>query len=72
MKKVHLARAFRDEDYYLSLSDEERASLPAHPSEMVEIDPRELRAAAGGATTSCDISCQGTAICTPCNGHPCA
>jgi mersacidin/lichenicidin family type 2 lantibiotic len=72
MKKVHLARAFRDEDYYLSLTEAERASLPEHPSEAVALDPQDLRAVAGGITASCDNSCRGTIICSPCNGHPCA
>ena len=31
-KKVDRSRAFRDEDYFLSLTEEERASLGAHPS----------------------------------------
>jgi mersacidin/lichenicidin family type 2 lantibiotic len=72
MKKIQIARAFRDEDYYLSLTEDERASLPTHPSELVSLDPQDLRAAAGGVSVSCDNSCHGTAICTPCNGHPCA
>jgi mersacidin/lichenicidin family type 2 lantibiotic len=69
MKKIHLARAFRDEDYYLSLTEAERASLPAHPSEAVELDPRDLRVAAGGLTND---TCRGTVVCSPCNTHPCA
>jgi len=69
MKKLHLARAFRDEDYYLSLSEAERASLPDHPSEAVALDPRDLRAAAGGITTSVETC--GTIACTPCKGHAC-
>ena len=72
MKKIVLARAFRDEDYYLSLSEAERASLPAHPSEFASVDPQDLRAAAGGVSASCVDSCRGTIICTPCNGRPCA
>lgn len=68
MKKLHLARAFRDEDYYLSLSEAERASLPDHPSAAVALEPRDLRAAAGGITT---VETCGTIACTPCKGHPC-
>lgn len=68
MKKLHLARAFRDEDYYLSLTEAERASLPGHPSEAVALDARDLRAAAGGIRT---VETCGTIACTPCNGHPC-
>lgn len=70
MKKLQIARAFRDEDYYLSLSDAERQGLPAHPSEVATVDPRDLRAIAGGATASCADTC--TIICTPCRGAQCA
>jgi mersacidin/lichenicidin family type 2 lantibiotic len=66
MKKIQLARAFRDEDYYLSLTEEERAGLPAHPSEMAVVDPQDLRQIAGGVSASCADSCNGTAVCTPC------
>ena len=68
MKKVHLARAFRDEDYYLSLPEAERSRL-GHPSAAVALDPRDLRAAAGGITTSVETC--GTIACTPCKGHAC-
>jgi mersacidin/lichenicidin family type 2 lantibiotic len=31
-KNIDVARAWRDEDYYLNLTEEERASLGAHPA----------------------------------------
>lgn len=71
MKKIHLYRAFRDQDYYLSLTEEERAALPANPAGNVEIDADDLRAVAGGITASCVDSCRGTAICTPCPPKHC-
>jgi mersacidin/lichenicidin family type 2 lantibiotic len=62
-KNIDVARAWRDEEYYLSLSDEERASLGAHPSGMVELGQADLRAVAGGVGTRTDTC---SAICTPC------
>lgn len=71
MKKIDLARAMRDEDYYLSLTDGERASLPVHPSAMLEVSDDALRATVGGAT-SIDNSCGITPICTFCGHRQCA
>lgn len=67
-KKIDLARAFRDEDYYLSLTDEERAGLGAHPSGAIELESEELRAAVGSAFTPRGS----TILCTPCPGQHCA
>ena len=68
MKKIDLSRAFRDEDYFLSLTAAERASLPAHPAALIEINEDELRAVAGATTEACSV----TAICTPCPPRLCA
>jgi mersacidin/lichenicidin family type 2 lantibiotic len=62
MKKIDLARAFRDEDYYLSLTESERASLPSHPAAMIEVSEHELRAVAGATTEACTA----TGWCSPC------
>jgi mersacidin/lichenicidin family type 2 lantibiotic len=67
MRKIDLARAFRDEDYFLSLTTAERASLPAHPAAMIEVSEDELRAVAGATTEACTRS----GFCSPCPGHPC-
>ncbi len=63
MKKIDLGRAFRDEDYYLSLSAADRASLPSNPAALVEVREDELRAVAGGLTTT---ACTTSGICSPC------
>jgi mersacidin/lichenicidin family type 2 lantibiotic len=68
MRKIDLARAFRDEDYYLGLTEAERAALPAHPSAIIEVSEDELRAATGATTEACSV----TAICTPCPPRLCA
>jgi mersacidin/lichenicidin family type 2 lantibiotic len=60
-KNIDVARAWRDEDYYLSLTEEERASLGAHPAGSAMADD-VLTAITGGcgyggtktpATTAC-------------------
>jgi mersacidin/lichenicidin family type 2 lantibiotic len=62
MKKIDMARAFRDEDYFLSLTPGERASLPDHPAAMIEVSEDELRAVAGATTEACTAS----GWCSPC------
>ena len=51
MNNVDVIRAWKDEEYRLSLSDAERAQLPAHPAGLVELQDAELDQAAGGAVT---------------------
>jgi mersacidin/lichenicidin family type 2 lantibiotic len=66
MKKLDIARAWRDEDYYLSLTAEERASLPANPAAAITVADDNLRAVNGGINTSIINSCVHTTICSPC------
>lgn len=49
MSHIDIIRAWKDEEYRLSLSDAERASLPANPAGMIELTEAELDAVAGGA-----------------------
>jgi mersacidin/lichenicidin family type 2 lantibiotic len=65
MKKIDIARAWTDEDYYLSLSDAERSSLPANPAAMMAASHEELQFANGGATGVISV-CIHTAICSAC------
>jgi mersacidin/lichenicidin family type 2 lantibiotic len=48
MSTLDIIRAWKDEDYRLSLSDEQRALLPAHPAGLLELTDAELDAVAGG------------------------
>jgi mersacidin/lichenicidin family type 2 lantibiotic len=51
MEKENIIRAWKDEDYRLSLSIEEQRSLPANPAGMVELSQKDLTdAAERGAT----------------------
>jgi mersacidin/lichenicidin family type 2 lantibiotic len=71
MKKLDIARAWRDEDYYLSLTEAERASLPANPAAAITLSDAGLRAVNGSLNTSVINSCTGTAICSPCPHQNC-
>jgi mersacidin/lichenicidin family type 2 lantibiotic len=63
-KKIDVSRALRDEEYYLSLTEEQRASLGAHPSGLIELGQTDLRTVSGGGTLANTCTC----ACTPC-GH---
>lgn len=68
-KNIDLARAWRDEDYYLSLTEEDRASLGTHPSGGVGVNDAALRSVAGGCGT---MYCGGSTPCyTPCGRELC-
>ena len=46
--KFDVVRAWKDEDYRLSLSDEERSSLPANPVGELELTDADLEVVYGG------------------------
>lgn len=64
MKKNHVIRAWRDADYYLGLSEEERRALPASPAEVMEVEDEVLTSVSGGNTFLAD--CFTSGLCTPC------
>ena len=66
--KIDLGRAFRDEDYYLSLTESERASLPAHPAALIEVSEDDLRVVTGGISTE---ACTTSGFCSPCPKRQC-
>src|SRR5262249_47986899 len=49
MNRVDVIRAWKDEEYRRSLSDEELAALPENPAGLVELNAADLAGAAGGA-----------------------
>jgi mersacidin/lichenicidin family type 2 lantibiotic len=51
-KNIDLARAWRDEDYYLSLSAEERASVGENPAGVLGLQDEALKSIAGGCSTN--------------------
>ena len=67
MKKSEILRAWRDADYYASLSDEQRAAVPANPAALPEVRDDVLNSVAGG----CGPVGPSSAICTPCPPFHC-
>jgi mersacidin/lichenicidin family type 2 lantibiotic len=73
MSNQDIIRAWKDEDYRLSLSEAERALLPEHPAGLIELSGAEMDGVGGGATsgpTMChSVGCP-TDDCTyVCIGH---
>lgn len=47
-KNIDVSRAWRDEDYYLSLTEEERAELGPHPAGVTNVADEVLKSITGG------------------------
>jgi mersacidin/lichenicidin family type 2 lantibiotic len=63
MSTQEILRAWRDQDYWLSLSEGERARVPENPAGVVELLDEELEHIAGASHTlefTCPDSCFGT------------
>jgi mersacidin/lichenicidin family type 2 lantibiotic len=56
MSLVNIIRAWKDEAYRASLSDAERAALPANPAGAIELTEAELDNVAGGQAWSWNCS----------------
>ena len=48
MTPLEIIRAWKDEEYRLSLSAEQRAQLPEHPAGLIELTDAELELVVGG------------------------
>jgi len=48
MSIKNIIRAWKDEDYRLSLSEAERALLPQHPAGLIELSGAEMGGVKGG------------------------
>ena len=51
MSNQDIIRAWKDEDYRLSLSEAERALLPEHPAGLIELAGAEMDGVEGGYRT---------------------
>lgn len=71
MKKKQILEAWRNEEYYLSLSEEERARIPEHPSGILDIEDGILSTITGGCGAPTYKDCPSSACCTPCNPYIC-
>lgn len=79
MKSVDVIRAWKDEAYRLSLTEEQRAALPENPAGMIELNDIDLAAVAGGmdpdlvtwqssCAGTCGWSCTTSSCSTTCSG----
>jgi mersacidin/lichenicidin family type 2 lantibiotic len=50
---VDVVRAWKDEEYRASLSEEQVAALPARPADLDELSDEQLEDIAGGWTVIC-------------------
>jgi mersacidin/lichenicidin family type 2 lantibiotic len=48
MENIDIARAWKDEEYRNSLSEEQKAQLPDNPAGQIELTDEDLNAVAGG------------------------
>lgn len=69
MKKSDVIRAWRDGEFYASLSSADRAALPESPASVIELNDEVLASVTGG----CSVleGCPTSAICTPCPPKHC-
>ena len=67
--QIDIVRAWKDEAYRQSLSDDELLTLPANPVGEIELTDADLETVYGGATAvvGCSVACQsavcGSAVC---------
>ncbi|MBD2299599.1 mersacidin/lichenicidin family type 2 lantibiotic [Nostoc sp. LEGE 06077] len=62
MSNFDIIRAWKDEDYRNSLSDEQRSQLPENPAGLIELPDAESNALSGGGcsifTGTCGRVCE--------------
>ncbi len=69
MKRIDPIRAWKDEDYRNSLSDEEKALLPDSPVGIVELSDEDLLSVNGAVEVGgCTCHCCTCTCCTCCCG----
>lgn len=57
MAHLDIIRAWKDEDYFLSLTEEQRSALPANPAALIDLSDDDLRGVFGGSgSTNTDCS----------------
>ena len=70
MSKLDIIRAWKDEEYCLSLSDTQRASLPQNPAGIIELKEEDMLQAEGGTTFSLTLGCDSLIFCPYTLGCP--
>jgi len=71
MTNQKIIRAWKDEQYRLSLSEAERALLPEHPAGRIELTDAALDGAAGGINYTALYCNQPTRICATAGTYVC-
>jgi mersacidin/lichenicidin family type 2 lantibiotic len=64
MKRKDVIRAWRDGEFYSSLTDEQRAAMPESPASVIDLGDEVLASISGGC--SIEVGCPTSAYCTPC------
>ena len=65
MSNIDVVRAWKDEQYRMSLTESERANLPQNPAGVVELNDSDLEGVAGGSMDEAiDASVTATSCCT--------
>ena len=64
MSSKNIIRAWKDEDYHVSLSDAELAALPANPAGQIELTDAQLDAVAGGTLSFATPTTLRSCICS--------
>jgi mersacidin/lichenicidin family type 2 lantibiotic len=70
MKKRNVIRAWRDGEYFDSLSIAEVASMPESPAAMIELGDDVLASVTGGCSFA-NGYCPTSTLCSPCPGRQC-
>jgi mersacidin/lichenicidin family type 2 lantibiotic len=68
MSKIDIIRAWKDPEYRASLSEEQRAQVPAHPAGLIELKDEELTKVLGMGkpTAACNTQQAFTCHLGPC------
>jgi mersacidin/lichenicidin family type 2 lantibiotic len=73
MKRDEIIRAWRDQDYFLSLTDEQRTLLPENPAGMIELSEDALINVLGASHATCFVSCHPYSTeCSSCSCSECS
>ena len=63
MSNIDVIKAWKSERYRMSLSETERARVPAHPAGLVDLTDEDLGEVAGGSITAFTCTCTSGSIC---------
>lgn len=57
MSNFDIIRAWKDEEFRNSLSEEQRLMLPENPAGLIELSDEEMQSLAGGDSYTCNVNC---------------